>query len=68
MWEDSLWEMLTQKLGKRIFPEKSNTAESQLIFFFLHFFGGGGIIFAEFLGTDIVEWLLPFCSLDFFSL
>lgn len=40
MWEDSLWEMLTQKLGKRIFPEKSNTAESQLIFFFCIFFGG----------------------------
>lgn len=33
-WEDNLWEMLTQKPGKRMFQEKSNTAESQLWFFF----------------------------------
>lgn len=30
MWEDNLWEMLTQKSGKRMFQEKSNTAEHQL--------------------------------------
>ena len=39
MWEDNLWEMLTQKPGKRMFQEKSNTTESQLCFFFAPCFG-----------------------------
>lgn len=59
IWEDGVRDALSQKPGKRLFLEESDCCVVAAPLPFL------GVILIAFVGTDTVEWLLPFCSRDF---